>query len=208
MTQSQIIRIDPLPKTFSVTWMLGSRCNYECMYCPSELHDKTSRHHDLDTLKSMWHQVIDKTKHLGLDYKISFTGGEVTTNKNFLPFVEWIKQISPNTQFFLTTNGSASLNFYKRLAKSVNGISLSTHSEYINEAKFFTIALEINKIMTRPEKSLHVNIMDEYWNKDRILLYQEFCKKHGISHSVNYIDYSRQTRTEILRQGNYNLESI
>ena len=178
------------------------------MYCPTEYHDKVSAHHELHTLKSVWQQLIDKTQHLGLDYKVSFTGGEVTTNKHLLPFLQWCQTTVHKVQFFVTTNGSASLNFYRKLAKVVNGISLSTHGEFIHESKFFTIAKELNQIMIRPEKSLHVNIMDEHWNQDRIMLYKQFCENHAISYSVNSIDYSLQWRPEILRQGQYNIETI
>ena len=208
MTDPKIIRIDPVPRQFSLTLMVGSRCNYDCMYCPAELHDKTSRHHSLAALQNTLLQVIGKTRHLDLRYKIVFTGGEVSTNRDFLPFVEWIKQQPHDSQIFLTSNGSASFNYYCRLAKSVNGISLSTHSEFINEKKFFTTARELNKIMVRPEKSLHVNIMNEYWNQDRILLYKNFCQEQNISHSVNWINYKHQTRIQILREGKHDLETI
>lgn len=206
--QNKIIRIDPIPKYFSITWMLGARCNYECMYCPSEYHDKTSSHHSLDKLKSVWTQIIDQTRDMALEYKISFTGGEVTTNKNFLPFLEWVKTMPYRTHFFLTTNGSASLNYYKRLVKVLDGITLSTHGEFIDESKFFTVARELNKIMLKPEKSLHVNIMDEYWHQDRMRLYEQFCKDHGISYSVNRIDYNSQTRIEIWKKGRYDIEFL
>lgn len=208
MTQSRIIRIDPLPRQFSITWMLGSRCNYDCMYCPAELHDKTSDHHDLETLQSTWLQIIQQTQHLGLPYKISFTGGEVTTNRDFLPLIEWINTQPYDTKFFLTTNGSASVNYYRRLAAAVDGISMSTHSEFMDEKKFFTTAREINKIMIRPEKSLHINIMDEHWNHDRIRLYKKFCQDHAISFSLNLIDYSRQIRSQVLHQGKANIEHV
>jgi MoaA/NifB/PqqE/SkfB family radical SAM enzyme len=178
------------------------------MYCPAELHDKHSSHHSLETLKQTWQQVVDKSRHLNLQYKISFTGGEVTTNKNFLPLVEWIKTQDYSTQFFVTSNGSASMNYYRRLAQAVNGISLSTHSEFMDEKKFFSIARELNKIMVRPEKSLHVNIMDEHWNQDRIVLYKKFCQDHNISHIVNPINYQHQTRVQIWKQGKANIEHV
>jgi len=208
MSNQKIIRIESRPRQFNVTWMLGSRCNYDCMYCPSDLHDKTSQHHDLETLQKAWHQIVDKTQHLGLQYKIAFTGGEVTTNRNFLPLLEWIRSETPNCEIFLCSNGSASLNYYRRLANAVNGIALSTHSEFIDEKKFFQTALALNKIMIRPEKSLHVNIMEEHWNKDRNSLYENFCKDHDISYSLNYVDYTKKIRSDILREGKYNLESI
>jgi MoaA/NifB/PqqE/SkfB family radical SAM enzyme len=178
------------------------------MYCPAELHDKTSRHRDLETLQKTWHEILAKTQHLDLPYKISFTGGEVTTNRNFLPLVEYIRSMTPDSLIFMTTNGSASLKYYLRIAQTVNGISFSTHSEFMDEKKFFTTVRELNKVMVRPEKSLHVNIMDEYWNQDRNTLYENFCKDHSITYSVNNIDYSRQTRTHTLRQGKYNIDKI
>lgn len=208
MNTSKIIRIDPVPRQFSTTWMLGSRCNYDCMYCPAELHDKTSKHRDLDVLKQVWKQVLERTVDLALPYKIAFTGGEVTTNRAFLPLIQWIRSTTSDVQIFVTTNGSASFAYYKKLAALVNGISFSTHSEFINEAKFFSTAAKLNNLMVRPEKSMHVNIMDEYWNHERNKLYEEFCKKHNISYSVNHVGYDKSIRKEILRQGVYNIESI
>lgn len=208
MSDKTIVRIDPVPRQFTVTWMLGSRCNYECMYCPAELHDKTSHHHDFATLQKTWHQIIDKTQHLYLQYKISFTGGEVTTNRNFLPLIEWIRSQPYSTQIFVVSNGSASLGYYLRLASLVNGISISTHSEFMDEKKFFRTAKSLNNAMTRPEKSLHVNIMDEYWNRDRISLYQKFCVENSISYSITVIDYSQKVRVEPWKQGKANIEQI
>jgi hypothetical protein len=44
-----------------------------------------------------------------LQYKIAFTGGEVTANKDFLPFLEWLRDNYNKylSQLLITTNGSA-----------------------------------------------------------------------------------------------------
>lgn len=202
----KIIRVDPVPKYFSITWMLGSRCNYDCMYCPSELHDNTSRPHDLETMQQTWISIYNKTKHNNLPYKISFTGGEVTANKNFLPLVEWLRTNYSDIQMILlTTNGSASKNYYTKLSQSVEAISFSTHSEFINEQEFFDKVEAVNSIMTRPEKSVHVNIMDEFWNQDRIALYKTWLDNRNITYTVNKINYERGTRQNFLQEGTYNL---
>lgn len=208
MSNKTIVRIDPVPRQFSVTWMLGSRCNYECMYCPTELHDKSSQHHDLATLQRTWRQIVHKSQHLNLPYKISFTGGEITTNRNFLPLIAWIKSQSDTTQIFICSNGSAGLGYYLRVAKLVNGISLSTHSEFMDEKKFFAVAKALNTVMIRPDKSLHVNIMDEHWNGPRNELYKKFCDENDISHSVNRIDYTRQNRIAVWHRGKENLDHV
>jgi len=201
-----IVRVTPVPEYFSLTWMLGSRCNYDCMYCPTELHDSTSRPHDLETMQQVWRNIHLKTHHKNLPYKISFTGGEVTSNKNFLPLVKWLKDnYADVAMILLTTNGSASQRYYEKLAGVVDSISFSTHSEHMEEQRFFDTVLAVDRLMIRPAKSVHVNIMDEHWNQDRIKLYQQWLTKHNISHSVNQIDYTKATRTYVLNQGVKNL---
>ena len=205
-TELRIIGVEPTTPMLSLSWMIGSRCNYDCMYCPAELHDKTSKHPALAKLIAVWKSIVNKTQHLALPYKISFTGGEVTANKSFLPLVEYLQTGSFNIgQLLVTTNGSASLNYYKQLSKSVDAISFSTHSEFFDEAVFFNKVQEIDTIMLRPEKSVHVNIMDEYWNRDRIVSYQAWLDQRGISHSINTIDYTQQTRMIPLLSGIKNL---
>jgi organic radical activating enzyme len=179
------------------------------MYCPSELHDSTSRPHDLDTMQSVWKNIYKKTKHLRLPYKISFTGGEVTANKNFLPLVQWLRNTYKDIAVIvITTNGSASADYYLRLAKNIEAISFSTHSEFMDEKIFFDKIYKVNSIMIPPKKSLHVNIMDEYWNQDRIKVYKEWLERHKISYTVNEINYTKQIRTYFVKQGKQNLDQI
>jgi MoaA/NifB/PqqE/SkfB family radical SAM enzyme len=205
----KIIRVEPTDSYIMLTWMIGSRCNYDCMYCPTELHDATSKGPEFEKLKLAWDSFYFKTKHIGLPYKISFTGGEVTAIKSFLPLIEYLRSDHFNlAQLLVTTNGSASVNYYRRLAELVHAISFSTHSEFFNEQEFFNKVKEIDQIMIRPERSVHVNIMDEYWNQDRIELYKSWCTKHNISYSTNLVDYDRQTRTQPIMQGTYNLEQV
>jgi hypothetical protein len=108
----------------------------------------------------------------------------------------------------VTTNGSASLTYYKKLAQLVDALSFSTHSEHIEEQEFFSKVQAINSLMIRPAKSFHLNIMNEFWNQDRIELYKSWCVTHNISYSINTIDYSSQTRTTPILQGTYNLEQV
>lgn len=205
----KIIRVEPTTPMITLTWMIGARCNYDCMYCPDDLHDSTSAHPDLEKLKKAWHSIYTKTQHIGLPYKISFTGGEVTANKSFLPLVRYLRENDFNIgQIIVTTNGSASLRYYKELAELVNSISFSTHSEYMDEQHFFTTVRELDKIMIRPEKSIHVNVMDEFWNTERNKMYCDWLSQHNISHSLNTVDYSTLSRAEPELRGVRNFEGI
>ena len=202
---SDIVRVIPVEQYFSISWMLGKRCNYDCMYCPTRLHDNTSPHHDIEKLKSAWTKIHDKIKHKNLPYKLNFTGGEVTANKHFLSFVQWLNLNFNMHSIHISTNGSAGLDYYKKIAKELSSISFSTHSEFMNEKIFFEKAHALNKIMKRPKKSFHICIMDEFWNQDRIKLYQQYCDKHMISYSINEINYSYKTRDSVKQEGKHNL---
>ena len=60
--------------------------------------------------------------------------------------------------------------------------------------------------MQLPEhKHIHVNIMNEWWNEDRIPMYCDILKSYNISHNVNQINYSWQTRTIPIMKGKLNL---
>ena len=93
----KIVQVEPTEDYFSLTWQLSIRCNYDCMYCPAIWHDNTSRHHSLDTLKQTWISVLSNTNRLA--YKISFTGGEPTNSKSFLPFVKWLRTEYSDIEF-------------------------------------------------------------------------------------------------------------
>jgi MoaA/NifB/PqqE/SkfB family radical SAM enzyme len=205
----KIIRVEPTTPMVSLGWMIGSRCNYECVYCAPELHDMTSKHPDLEKLKQVWDNFYNKTKHINLPYKIAFTGGEVTANKSFLPLVEYLRDNNFNIgQILVTTNGSASLKYYQRLSKLVDALSFSTHSEFFDEKEFFIKVKKIDELMIRPKKSLHVNIMDEWWNQDRIELYKKWLTEHNISHSVNVVHFNNRHNVILSNKGVKNIEQI
>ena len=209
LLEPKIIQVRPTTPMISLTWMIGSRCNYDCMYCPTDLHDDSSTHADLQKLQSAWNLFYSKTSQSGLSYKISFTGGEVTANKSFLPFIQYLRAGDFDIgQLLVTTNGSASERYYLQLANMVDSISFSTHSEFFNESEFFSKVISVNNIMMRPKKSVHVNIMDEFWNRDRIQIYADFLATNDISHSVNTIDYSQQIRSAPILQGKLNFDKI
>jgi len=201
-----IIKIQPVSPVFSVTWNIGTRCNYDCMYCPTSLHDNYSENSPLAVLQQRWQSIYEKTHRRKLKYKISFTGGEVTANKQFLPLVEWLRtQYSTHIdQILLTTNGSASFQYYKKIFECVNNISFSLHSEHVNEQLFFNKIIKLHQQL-ESGKHLHVNIMNEFWNQSQIEKYITLLNKHAISHSINAIDYSVQTRSYPIMKGKLNL---
>ena len=204
---NRIIQVTPIEDSFAINWRLGIRCNYDCMYCSPEWHDSTSKHHSLEKMQDAWRSIYEKTSNLGLPYKISFTGGELTTDKNFLPFVSWLRKNYNDRLFKLlvTTNGSATFKYYSKMFESIDNISFSVHTEHIDEKKFFDMIVQLKQTIDS-SRFIQVTIMDEFWNRDRIPLYTALLDKHNVSYTINAIDYRFQTREHPIFLGKLNLE--
>ena len=134
LADKKIIAIKPTNLTFTVNWNIGLRCNFDCMYCPEMYHNTTDKDLTLAEFQTHWKRIVEKTQHTKLKYKLTFTGGEVTINKNFLPFLTWLannykEQIS---ECGFTTNGSASKRYYLDAIDNsiISFISFSTHTEF------------------------------------------------------------------------------
>ena len=205
---SRIIQVIPTDQCFSITWELGRKCNYDCMYCGPQWHDSISKHKRLSELKENWVSIYKQSQYLNLQYKISFTGGEITGNKDFYTFIKWLRENygSSIKKLLLTTNGSATYKYYAKLFEVMDNISFSVHSEHINEKRFFDTVIKLHSNISR-DKFIHVNIMNEFWNQERIPLYERLLKEHNISYNINEIEYSYQTRTIPIMKGNLNLEN-
>jgi len=106
-----------------IEWNLGKRCNYDCSYCPSEIHDNTSPHTDIDVLKA----TIDKLTSLDKPIRLSFTGGEPTVHPKFSELIKYARH--KGIQWIsVTTNGTLPYEFYASLP--VDQYVFSLHLEY------------------------------------------------------------------------------
>jgi len=181
--------VTPTEDLFSITWNLGPRCNFECSYCPPRLHNKVSKHADLATLILRWEDIVTKTTHRNKRYKISFTGGEVSLNPNFLPFLEWLKKEHSDSiaSIGFTTNGSASKRFYNKAIQHADWISFSSHFEFANPDKLWNNILNTHMTAVRLKRSVYVNIMAE--NRTEADMLQALCQAHRIPHGVNEINW-------------------
>jgi MoaA/NifB/PqqE/SkfB family radical SAM enzyme len=94
-------------ESIKIEWNLGKRCNYDCSYCPTIIHDNHSPHTDINILKA----AVDK---LPANSRISFTGGEPTVHPDFEELIQHCikRDIS---WLSVTTNGTRSLQYYYKL---------------------------------------------------------------------------------------------
>lgn len=176
------------------------------MYCPPSLHDNHSKHLTLDQFKKYWLDIYNKSKSQNRKYKLIFTGGEVTSNKDFLPFLAWLRDTySEIDKVLVTTNGSATFKYYQNMYKYVDNISFSVHSEFIKETRFFNTIIKLKQSLPA-SKFIHVNIMDEYWNRDRIDIYRKLLTTHNVSYSVLEVHLNHVIDKKPVFKGKLDLE--
>ena len=129
---------------FSVSWILGRFCNYNCSYCwPYARSDKVD-HYDLELYK----RTIDEIKTQAIsngftDFHFSFSGGEPTAYKDFLRLIDYYaSDVNPKYQsFHMTSNCSPGLKWWEKTVaalKRVNraSITASFHAEFADEQAF------------------------------------------------------------------------
>ena len=75
-------------------WYITKRCNYECSYCSDMLHDKTSKLPTLEELKTAANNIFENIPPELCFF--DFTGGEPCLIKDFVPFLQWLKDPNCN----------------------------------------------------------------------------------------------------------------
>jgi MoaA/NifB/PqqE/SkfB family radical SAM enzyme len=137
-----------------IEWNLGKRCNLDCTYCPSEIHDYTSPHTDINILK----KTIDVISTIP-NARVSLTGGEPCVHPKILELLYYLRK--KVGWINLTTNATRSHEFYLELP--VDHIVFSLHFEHPKwETRLNNIIKFVrdNRNSTdAPNIKYHINIM-------------------------------------------------
>jgi MoaA/NifB/PqqE/SkfB family radical SAM enzyme len=112
----------PHQDSIKIEWNLGKRCNYDCSYCPSSIHDNSSPHTNIKVLKN----TVDKLMEIGKPIRISLTGGEPCVHPKIEYLIEYIKE--KDIWLSITTNGTRKPLWYA--FQNVNQYVFSIHMEY------------------------------------------------------------------------------
>ena len=139
----------PHQDSIKVEWNLGKRCNYDCTYCPSSIHDNTSPPTNIGILKA----TVDKLMTLGKPIRLSFTGGEPTVHPNFEELVNYCKHVGVSW-VSVTTNGTRKPEWY--INQRADYWVFSLHFEY----DWNRVANTISAVSSLKQKqNMMVNVM-------------------------------------------------
>jgi hypothetical protein len=120
----------PIP--YQILWDIGRRCNYDCSYCWTSVHNRTDDHKDFDTLIKTSDRLIDEWSH-GESIRWNFGGGEPTLHPKFL---EWMKHLKSRNQWtMVTTNGTRDHKYWSEASQYLNSINMSAHFDGLQDEK-------------------------------------------------------------------------
>jgi len=153
---------------FSVSWILGRFCNYNCSYCWPYARSDRIDHQSLEVYTNTVDQIKKQANQNGFtQFHWSFSGGEPTAYKQLIDLVNYIEcdQRSDYQSIHMTTNLSPGSKWWKNWCGKTAGlqrrsVTASFHDEFAREQEFGdkclqlmyeTVGVTINQVMV-PEK--------------------------------------------------------
>ena len=165
-------------KYIKIEWNLGKRCNYDCSYCPSIIHDNYSTHTDIDILKNAVNILVKLSKPI----RLSFTGGEPTVHPKFDILLKHIR--NNNISFIsVTTNGTRSIDWYVK--QDVDQYVFSLHFEYEYKRIVDTI-LAVHKL----KPNMLVNVMAHHNYMEQVKSVVTVLKQNNIPYNIRRIRWT------------------
>ena len=182
--------------SIKIEWNLGKRCNYDCSYCPSIIHDNTSEHTDINVLKA----TIDKLVTLDKPIRLSFTGGEPCVHPKFKELILYAK-FKGISWISVTTNGTMPKEFYKLLP--VDQYVFSLHFEYDWNRVLSTITY-IHKLR---DINFLVNVMAHHDYMPAVKKAAGYLKEYGMPHVIRRIRWTDSDH-DLFDDMRYNLSDL
>lgn len=128
---------------FSISWILGRFCNYNCSYCwPYARSDKLD-YQPLETYKSTIDRIKEQARRNGFtQFHWSFSGGEPTAYKQLPELLYHLDDgKTPYQSIHMTTNLSPGQEWWKKWCERTahlqrRSITASFHDEFAKEQEF------------------------------------------------------------------------
>lgn len=124
---------------FSINWNIGRRCNYDCSYCPSTVHDNFSPHLTFENFKRGFDSIYSQINLPRV--KVTFTGGEPTLNPHYYDITSYCMS-KGNVSVHTNTNGTAHEKKLLWLTDQ-GGTHISVHQEFVRFDRLYDKLLYI-----------------------------------------------------------------
>jgi hypothetical protein len=129
---------------FSVSWILGRFCNYNCSYCwPYARSDKVD-HYDLKIYKTTIDEIKRQARSNGFtDFHFSFSGGEPTAYKDFLNLIDhYVDDIELYKKTIDEIKRQARQNGFTDFHFSFSGGEPTAYKDFLNLIDYYASDIE------------------------------------------------------------------
>jgi hypothetical protein len=134
-----------------VPWTIGNICNYQCDYCPPQLHNGTRKWIPPHKILLFAGRLIASARSRGKTVCIQLSTGEITLMPGLLDVLGELKQMG--SQLAIISNGSKSQKFWRQVVTSLDHLVLSFHPGW-TEIQHFREIVDVASGATRT----HINI--------------------------------------------------
>ncbi len=157
---------------FSVSWILGRFCNYQCSYCWPYANSQTPDHQNYSVYTNTIDNIKQQARQNGF-YKFhwSFSGGEPTAYKKLNDLVGYLGQ-EDYQSIHMTTNLSPGIAWWNKWIENTKymqrrSITASFHHEFANESEFCDkiIHLMNNHVFVTVNQVMVPEYFEELYNR-------------------------------------------
>ena len=126
---------------FTVSWLLGRYCNYNCSYCWPYARSDTKDHRSTELCISTINEIKRQARVNGFNsFHFSFSGGEPTFHPGYLDILEHLANDISNTNYtsvHMTSNCSRTMKWFEKYVESAKpfhraSITASLHTEHLD----------------------------------------------------------------------------
>jgi len=171
----------PHQNSLKVEWNIGKRCNFDCSYCPAEIHDNHSPHTDIEILQ----RTVDKLSNIQKPLRISFTGGEPCVHPQIANLFEYTRNAA--SWINVTTNGTRKAEWYAK--QPLDHIVFSIHFETADWERHLLNIIDTHKLVDIP---IQVNVMAHHEHMESVKFAAMLLQNHKIKYVIRRIRWTEK----------------
>ncbi len=183
---------------FKIQWMIGNRCNFDCVYCPSTLKEGLSPEPTLESFELALNNIRAQTTLFEI-VNIDLTGGEPTL---YDAVKTSLVSDTGKLKFSFHSNGTADLSWWESALPNLNEITLSLHPQ-VDFEHFTSVASLLDKkcklkiMVVMPESEIAFDLQKSKYQvlKDRFEVIPQMLYKNFTKGNNEYFDYTEDRWT-------------
>ena len=170
----------------SVQWQIGNECNLQCDYCHPTLYGGSNPFLSNEQFR-LGFDNLDKSVVNYDTIEIEFQGGEPTISESIRAK---IAEANPRYKYRLTSNGTASLDWWRTSAPNFNHITLAYHPD-INVEHYKAVADIISQVVPDYYLLIHIHNDSAKFHKARGLYDHFKAKNMSVGVKALYANYQQ-----------------